>query len=195
VLVELMPDEPEALGLLALMLLTEARRPARTDASGALVVLADQDRSAWDAELLGEGHALVRRCLRRGAPGPYQLQAAINAVHTDAADAAHTDWAQVVGLYDHLLRFAPTDVVRLNRAVAVAEVDGPGPALRLLDDLQLERYPALHAVRAELLGRLGQWREAAAEWESAATLSENVPESGHLRRRAQEAAAIDSARR
>ena len=132
VLVELMPDEPEATGLLALMLLTEARRPARTDASGDLVLLADQDRSLWDADLVAEGQALVRRCLRRNAPGPYQLQAALGAVHTDAASAADTDWAQVVALYDHLLRFAPTDVVRLNRAVAVAELEGPAVGLTQL---------------------------------------------------------------
>jgi RNA polymerase sigma-70 factor, ECF subfamily len=188
VLVELMPDEPEAMGLLALMLLTEARRPARTDAAGELVVLAEQDRTLWDGALLDEGHALVRRCLRRGAPGPYQLQAAINAVHTDAATAADTDWSQVVALYDHLLRLAPTDVVRLNRAVAVAELDGPQAALALLERLDLDGYVAFHVVRAELLGRLERWPESATAWERAAGLSDNAPESRHLRARAADAA-------
>ena len=189
VLVELMPDEPEAVGLLALMLLTEARRPARTDASGELVRLADQDRSLWDAAMIAEGHALVRRCLRRGAPGPYQLQAAINAVHTDAADAADTDWSQVVALYDHLLRLAPTDVVRLNRAVAVAELDGPQGALGRLDGLALPAYAPLHVVRAELLDRLGRPAESAVAWERAADLSDNAPQARHLRARAANAAA------
>ncbi|KRF38820.1 RNA polymerase sigma factor [Terrabacter sp. Soil810] len=195
VLVELMPDEPEAMGLLALMLLTEARRPARTDAAGDLVLLADQDRSLWDAALVAEGHALVRRCLRRGAPGPYQLQAAVNAVHTSAATAADTDWSQVVALYDHQLRIAPTDVVRLNRAVAVAELDGPQAALALLDGIDLEGYVAFHVVRAELLGRLERWPESAAEWERAAGLSDNAPESRHLRARAAGAAARAGDRR
>ena len=189
VLVELMPDEPEAMGLLALMLLTEARRPARTDEAGDLVLLADQDRSRWDAALVAEGLALVRRCLRRNAPGPYQLQAAINAVHTDAATAADTDWSQVVALYDHLLRLAPTDVVRLNRAVAVAERDGPKAGLALLEGLDLEGYVGFHVVRAELLGRLHRWPESVAEWERAAGLSDNAPESRHLRARAADAAA------
>jgi RNA polymerase sigma-70 factor (ECF subfamily) len=189
VLVELMPDEPEAVGLLALMLLTEARRPARTDTSGELVRLADQDRSLWDAAMIAEGHALVRRCLRRGAPGPYQLQAAINAVHTDAADAADTDWSQIVALYDHLLRLAPTDVVRLNRAVAVAELDGPQVALGLLDGLDLPAYAPFHVVRAELLDRLGRRAESAVAWERAADLSDNGPQARHLRSRAASAAA------
>jgi len=189
VLVELMPDEPEAMGLLALMLLTEARRPARTDEAGDLVLLADQDRSRWDTALVAEGLALVRRCLRRNAPGPYQLQAAINAVHTDAATAADTDWSQVVALYDHLLRLAPTDVVRLNRAVAVAERDGPKAGLALLEGLDLEGYVGFHVVRAELLGRLDRWPESVAEWERAAGLSDNAPESRHLRARAADAAA------
>jgi RNA polymerase sigma-70 factor (ECF subfamily) len=183
-LVELMPDEPEALGLLALMLLTEARRPARTDDAGDLVLLADQDRSRWDADLVAEGHGLVRKCLRRNAPGPYQLQAAINAVHTEAADAAATDWSQVVALYDHLLQLTPTDVVRLNRAVAVAELDGPQVALALLDDLDLAAYAPFHVVRAELLDRLGRRAESAAAWERAADLSDNATQSRHLHARA-----------
>ncbi|NUO34353.1 MAG: RNA polymerase sigma factor [Dermatophilaceae bacterium] len=195
VLIELMPDEPEALGLLALMLLTEARRPARTDAAGELVLLPDQDRSLWDAAMVAEGHDLVRRCLRRGAPGPYQLQAAVNAVHTDAAHAADTDWAQIVQLYDHLLRLAPTDVVRLNRVVAVAELDGPQVALRDLGRLGLDGYTPFHVVRAELLGRVGRWRDAAAEWTRAAELSSNAPEARHLRSRAADASERAAARR
>ena len=184
VLVELMPDEPEAAGLLALMLLTEARRPARTDASGALVRLADQDRARWDHPAIAEGHALVRACLRRGAPGPYQLQAAVNAVHTDAASAADTDWRQVVALYDQLVAVVPTDVVRLNRAVAVAEVDGPAAGLALVDPLALDGYTSFHAVRADLLGRLGRHADAAAEWERAAASTDNAAESAHLASRA-----------
>lgn len=184
VLVELMPDEPEAVGLLALMLLAEARRPARTDAADELVLLADQDRSLWDRDLVAEGHALVRACLRRNAPGPYQLQAAINAVHTDAATAEETDWRQVVALYDHLLRIAPTDVVRLNRAVAVAELHGPDAGLALLEGLHLDGYVPFHVVRGELLGRVGRREESAAQWGRAADLSANATESRHLRSRA-----------
>jgi RNA polymerase sigma-70 factor (ECF subfamily) len=194
VLVELMPDEPEAMGLLALMLLTEARRPARTDAAGELVLLPDQDRSRWDAAMVAEGHDLVRRCLRRGAPGPYQLQAAVNAVHTDATRAADTDWAQIVQLYDHLLRVAPTDVVRLNRVVAVAELDGPQAALSDLRRLGLEGYTPFHVVRAELLGRVGRWADSAAEWSRAADLTGNAPEARHLRARAAHASERAAAR-
>ncbi|KJK10894.1 RNA polymerase subunit sigma-24 [Terrabacter sp. 28] len=194
VLVELMPDEPEAMGLLALMLLTEARRPARTDAAGELVLLPDQDRSRWDAAMVAEGHDLVRRCLRRGAPGPYQLQAAVNAVHTDATRAADTDWAQIVQLYDHLLRVAPTDVVRLNRVVAVAELDGPQAALSDLRRLGLEGYTPFHVVRAELLGRVGRWTDSSAEWSRAADLTGNAPEARHLRARAAHASERAAAR-
>jgi RNA polymerase sigma-70 factor (ECF subfamily) len=151
----LMPDEPEVLGLLALMLLVESRRAARTDADGGLVLLRDQDRGAWDGALIAEGHELVRRCLRRGQPGPYQLQAAINAVHADAPDAAATDWRQILALYDQLLVLAPTPVVALNRAVVVAELDGPQAGLDLVDALDLDGYRVFHAVRADLLRRRG----------------------------------------
>ncbi|MGZ3146689.1 RNA polymerase sigma factor [Lentzea chajnantorensis] len=150
VLASLMPDEPEAQGLLALMLLVRSRRAARL-ADGRLVLLADQDRSRWDADMVNEGQDLVRRCLRRNRPGPYQVQAAINAVHSDPP----TDWTQVVALYDQLMALAPSPVVALNRAVAVAEVAGPAEGLRLVDELGLERYHLFHAVRADLLGRLG----------------------------------------
>ena len=158
-LADLMPDEPEVLGLLALMLLVESRRAARDAAE--LVLLADQDRSRWDRALIDEGHALVRRCLRRDQPGPYQLQAAIQAVHADAPSVDATDWHQVLALYDQLLAVQPTPVVALNRAVAVAEVDGPAAALALVDQLDLDDHHRLHAVRAELLDRLGHTHAAA----------------------------------
>ncbi|GAA2157980.1 RNA polymerase ECF family sigma subunit [Humibacillus xanthopallidus] len=180
----LMPDEPEAKGLLALMLLTEARRPARTDMAGEPVLLADQDRARWDAALITEGHALVRECLRRNAPGPFQIQAAINAVHTDAATAAETDWVQVVALYDQLLDVLPTDVVRLNRAVAVAEVAGPGVGLELVEDLDLTGYHAFHVVRADLLARLGRSAEAAAALGRARELTDNAAEERLIELRA-----------
>ena len=147
-LADLMPDEPEVLGLLALLLLTEARRPARVGPSGELVTLAEQDRTLWNRELIAEGHELVRRCLRRDRPGPYQIQAAVNAVHTDG-DA--TDWAQVLALYDQLLALSPTPIVALNRAVAVAEVHGPAQALADIEDLDLPGYHLLPATRADLL--------------------------------------------
>jgi RNA polymerase sigma-70 factor, ECF subfamily len=182
---ELMPDEPEVLGLLALMLLVESRRPARTSASGALVPLADQDRSLWSSALIEEGQALVRRCLRRGRPGPYQVQAAIQAVHSDAPTAAATDWGQVVALYDQLLSLTPTPVVALNRAIAVAEVDGPAAALPLVDALadELAGYHVLHATRAELLRRLGRRDDAAAAYDAAVGLATNTPEREFLRAR------------
>ncbi len=175
-LVELMPDEPEAVGLLALMLLVDARRAARVGPDG-LVLLADQDRSRWDAGEIAEGQSLVRRCLRRGRPGPYQVQAAIQAVHSDPGP---TDWAQVVALYDQLLTLAPSPVVALNRAVAVAEVSGPGAGLALVDDLPLAGFHVFHAVRADLLRRLGRTAEAADEYGAAIAGTGNAAERAHL---------------
>ncbi|AWT41380.1 MULTISPECIES: RNA polymerase sigma factor [Streptomyces] len=187
-LAELMPDEPEATGLLALMLLTESRRPARTDAGGALVPLPEQDRGRWDAALIAEGQDLVRRCLRRGRPGPYQIQAAINAVHSDAPTADATDWRQILRLYDQLTALAPGPVVALNRAVAVAEVDGPAAALELVDALALDDYHVFHAVRADLLRRLGRATEAAREYDAAIRLTESAAERTVLERRRREVA-------
>jgi RNA polymerase sigma-70 factor (ECF subfamily) len=180
VLAELMPDEPEVLGLLALMLLVDARRDARATPDGALVLLADQDRSRWDRDQIAEGQALVRRCLRRNQPGPYQVQAAINAVHGDAPTAAATDWRQVLVLYDRLLALAPSPVVALNRAVAVAEVEGPAAALALVDGLELEGYHLFHAVRADLLRRLGRAAEAALAYDAAIARAENAAERAFL---------------
>jgi RNA polymerase sigma-70 factor (ECF subfamily) len=179
-LVELMPDEPEVRGLLALMLLVEARRPARTTAKGELVLLADQDRTAWNRDLIAEGQDLVRECLRRNRPGPYQIQAAINAVHSDASSAADTDWSQIVTLYDQLMAVAPGPVAALNRAVAVAEVDGPATALSLVDELDLDAYYVYHAVRADLLRRLGYNAEAAESYTRAADLTQNDAEHRFL---------------
>jgi RNA polymerase sigma-70 factor, ECF subfamily len=181
-LVELMPDEPEALGLLALMLLTDARRAARTDPHGDLVLLADQDRGQWDADLIAEGQALVRRCLRENRPGPYQIQAAISAVHCDARTAAGTDWRQILALYDQLMAVAPTPVVALNRAVAVGETQGPGPALDLVEALDLGDYHVYHAIRAALLRRLGRVAEAAQAYDEAAARTSNAAEQAYLRR-------------
>lgn len=182
-LAELMPDEPEALGLLALMLLTESRRAARTTATGQLVPLPEQDRARWDGELVTEGLALVHRCLRRRQLGPYQLQAAISAVHATAPDAASTDWRRVLALYDLLLAQTPSPVVALNRAVAMAEVDGPGAALALLDTLDLDGYHVYHAVRADLLHRLGRDAEAARAYQAAITATGNAAERTFLQRR------------
>jgi len=179
-LAELMPDEPEVTGLLALMLLTESRRPARSGPDGTLVLLADQDRDRWDPSLIAEGHALVRRCLRRDQPGPYQIQAAINAVHSDAPIAAATDWEQILRLYDQLLVIAPSPVVALNRAVAVAEVHGPAAALAIADHLDLGGYYLFHAIRADLLRRLGRDAEAAAAYEIAIAGTSNAAERAHL---------------
>ncbi len=185
-LAELMPDEPEVTGLLALMLLTESRRPARTSGTGDLVLLADQDRTRWDAGLVAEGQELVRRCLRRNRPGPYQLQAAISAVHSDAATAAATDWGQVVALYDQLLTLSPTPVVALNRAVAVAEVAGPAAGLEIVDGLDLPHHHLLPAVRADLLRRLGRAEEAVVAYDAALALTGNERERAFLRRRRDE---------
>jgi RNA polymerase sigma-70 factor (ECF subfamily) len=182
-LAELMPDEPEVLGLLALLLLTEARRPARTTPDGSLVLLADQDRGQWDRALIAEGQDLVRACLRRNQPGPYQLQAAINAVHTDARTAAETGWAQILALYDQLIAVAPTPVVILNRCVAVAEIHGPAVALDLVDRLSLDGYYLFHATRADLLRRLGRRDEAAAAYDEATARTSNSAERAFLERR------------
>jgi RNA polymerase sigma-70 factor, ECF subfamily len=181
-LAELMPDEPEVMGLLALMLLVESRRATRTTPEGELVLLADQDRRRWDGELIAEGQALVRRCLRRDQPGPYQLQAAINAVHSDAPTAALTDWSQIVQLYDQLMAIAPSPVVALNRAVAVAEVDGPAAALELVDALDLGGFHLFHAIRADLLRRLGRRAEALRAYDAAIELAENTAERAFLQR-------------
>ncbi|WP_036508360.1 RNA polymerase sigma factor [Nocardia aobensis] len=175
-LVASMPDEPEAAGLLALMLLTHARRDARTDASGTFVRLGDQDRGRWDAALVAEGRAIVRACLRRNRPGRYQLLAAINAAHTDAV----TDWTQILALYDRLTSLDPNPVVALHRAVAVAEVDGPGAALTLVDGLNLTEHYLFHAVRADLLARLGRADEARRSFGTAARLTDNQRERDYL---------------
>ena len=185
ILAALMPDEPEVLGLLAVMLLTEARRPSRF-ADGVLVTLPEQDRSQWDHQLIAEGHRLVRVCLRRGRPGRYQFLAAINAVHTDAVDAKNTDWRQIVALYDQLFAVEPTAVVALNRAVAIAEVDGPDAGLAILDDLDLPRYHAYHATRADLLRRAGRTTAAAIAYERALELATNSAERAFLRGRLDE---------
>ncbi|MFE4195880.1 RNA polymerase sigma factor [Paenarthrobacter sp. NPDC056912] len=182
-LVELMPDEAEAYGLLALMLFSESRRPARTSASGQLVVLAEQDRSRWDVVLVHEAQDIVRRCLRRGMPGPYQIQAAIQAVHSDAPDSRLTDWLQILALYDQLLVFQSSPVVVLNRAVAVAEVEGPTAALAVVDQLPLGSYYLFHAVRADLLRRLGRVDDARLAYAAALELTENAAEQEFLDRR------------
>jgi RNA polymerase sigma-70 factor (ECF subfamily) len=171
ILATLMPDEPEIAGLLALLLLTEARRASRTRPDGSLVLLGEQDRRCWDRTLIEEGRAIVRRCLRRNQPGAYQLQAAINAVHSDAATVEQTDWSQIVALYDQLLAVAPTPVVALNRAVAIGEVQGAAAAMALVDDLDLDNYHPFHATRADLLRRLGRNSEAAAAYQRAAALA------------------------
>ncbi len=182
-LVELMPDEPEAVGLLALMLLQQSRRPARVAPDGSLIRLSDQDRDLWDRALIDEGQDLVRRCLRRNHPGPYQLQAAINAVHSDAATAEDTDWRQILQLYDHLLTLDPTPVVALNRAVAVAEVHGPAAALTAVDDLDLGSYYLFHAIRADLLTQLNRPAEARTSYAAALELTINQAEQNFLQSR------------
>jgi RNA polymerase sigma-70 factor (ECF subfamily) len=196
-LTELMPDEPEAVGLLALMVLTEARQPARTAADGTLIRLADQDRALWDRALIAEGHALVRACLRRNQPGPFQIQAAIAAVHADAATADATDWAQIIALYDLLYHVRTNAVVALNRAVAVAELDGPAVGLAALDALDaieagaLDDYQPYHATRADLLARAGYREDAVAAYDRAIELTTNVAEQRFLE--AQRAAVVADA--
>ncbi len=180
----LMPADGEVAGLLALMLLTEARGAARVSASGELVTLDEQDRGAWDRELIAEGHALVRARLASGqAPGRYQILAAINAVHTDARDIRDTDWSQVVALYDQLVRLDPSPIVRLNRAIAVAELDGPQVALAEVDGLPLDGYHAFHATRADLLRRLGRSEESREAYDRAIGLAGNTAETAYLIRR------------
>jgi len=179
-LADLMPDEPEVLGLLALLLLIEARRPARVGPAGELVTLAEQDRALWNRELIDEGHDLVRQCLRRDRPGPYQIQAAVNAVHTDG-DA--TDWVQVLALYDQLLRINAIPIVALNRAVAVAEVHGPAQALADIEDLDLPGYHLLPATRADLLARLDRGAEARGAYDEAIALATNDTERAFLEAR------------
>jgi RNA polymerase sigma-70 factor (ECF subfamily) len=182
ILSTLMPDEPEVAGLLALLILTESRRASRTRADGSLVLLGEQDRTQWDRSLIEEGQTIVRRCLRRNRPGPYQLQAAINAVHADASTFEVTDWSQVVALYDQLLAVAPTPVVALNRAIAIGELEGPAAALALVDELDLDTYHPFHATRADLLRRLGRDTEAAVAYERAAALAPTEAERDFLRR-------------
>ena len=183
-LTALLPDEPETQGLLALLVLVDARRPARMDRDGSMVALPDQDRGRWDTALIAEGHAIVRRCLIAGRPGPYQLQAAIQAVHNDAARAEDTDWRQIVALYDQLLRVQPSPVVALNRAVAVAEAVGPEPALAAIEPLreELASFYLLHGIRAGLLRRSGRPEEAAAEYDEAVRLCANDSEREFLSR-------------
>ena len=179
-LAALLPGQPEVLGLLALLLLIEARRPARLGPDGDLVLLPDQDRSLWNRALIAEGHDLVRRCLRWNRPGPYQIQAAINAVHTDGPA---TDWPQVLALYDQLQTLTPSPVVALNRAVAVAEVHGPAMALAALESVRLPGYHLLPATRADLLRRLGRTAEAAVAYDEAIGLARNETERAFLRDR------------
>ncbi len=178
----LMPDEAEVAGLLALLLLTESRWPARFAEDGSPVLLRDQDRGSWDRPMIDEGHAIVRACLRRDHPGPYQIQAAINAVHCDAGSIESTDWNQILALYDQLLAVAPTPVVALNRAIAVGEVRGPEAALAILDDLDpdLDEYHPWHAARADLLWRLGRPEDAAQAYARAAVLTDSPAERAFL---------------
>jgi RNA polymerase sigma-70 factor (ECF subfamily) len=176
----LMPDEPEVAGLLALLLLTESRQRARFTGNGSLVLLGEQDRARWDRTLIEEGQALVRACLRRNIPGPYQVQAAINAVHADASSVESTDWGAILALYDQLLALSPTPVVALNRAIALGEVRGPAVALAVVDDLDLDGYYLFHATRADLLRRLGRAEEAARAYARAADLAPSDPERAFL---------------
>jgi RNA polymerase sigma-70 factor (ECF subfamily) len=185
-LVELMPDEPETRGLLGLMLLIHARRPARSNDRGELVPLAEQDRTRWDRELIAEGQLIVRACLRRNQPGRYQIQAAINAVHSAAGRASDTDWPQILTLYDQLLARESNPVVALNRAVAVAEIYGPRAGLAAIDGLELDGYHVFHAVRADLLRRLGEREQAAAAYQHAIDRTDNAATVAYLTRRRDE---------
>ena len=189
-LLQLLPDDPEVAGLMALMLLVDARHAARGDADGALVRLADQDRNLWDRARIEEGQSLLRGCLARNRPGPYQLQAAINAVHSDAHDARVTDWRQIVTIYDQLMALTPNPVIAMNRAVAVAELEGPEKALTLLDELELERYHLWHAVRADLLRRMGGFEEAGLSYRRAIERCENGREKEFLQKRSEEIRAV-----
>jgi RNA polymerase sigma-70 factor (ECF subfamily) len=179
----LMPHESEALGLLALMLLIDSRRATRLTPDGEMVLLTDQDRSRWDRDLIHEGQELVRLCIARNRPGPYQIQAAINAVHSDAANVEHTDWQQILQLYDQLMALAPSPVTALNRAVAVAEVHGLNEALTAIDRLDLPDYYLFHAIRADLLRRLGRNVEALRAYDAAIACSDNAAEKCFLQRR------------
>jgi RNA polymerase sigma-70 factor (ECF subfamily) len=181
-LVELLPDEAEARGLLALMLLVESRRATRATADSSLVLLGEQNRSRWDRRLIAEGQMIVRQCLRRNQPGPYQLQAAIQAVHSDAPNAEATDWRQILILYDHLHALAPTPVIALNRAVALAEVEGPTRALAVLESLALDGYYLFHAIRADLLRRAARLGEAATAYSAAIDRTHNAAEREFLSR-------------
>ena len=180
-----MPDEPEVVGLLALLLLHDARRESRVDDAGELVTLAEQDRSRWDRAEIDEGVALLESALRRRCPGPYQIQAAIAACHATARTAEETDWPQIAQLYAVLVRHVPSPVVRLNRAVAVAMADGPAAGLSLVDELaaELADYHLLHATRGELLHRLGRDDEAAGEYRTARDLARTGTERRHLQRK------------
>ena len=182
-LAELMPDEAEVLGMLGLLLLIESRRSARTGSDGSLVRLADQDRSLWDGKLIAEGQALVRSCLRRNMPGPYQIQAAINAVHSDAASPADTDWSQILQLYDQLVTYTPTPIVALNRAIALAEMEGPAAALAVVDELDLDGYHLFHAARADFLERLGRREDAVDAYDAALARTANFAERRLLEKR------------
>jgi RNA polymerase sigma-70 factor, ECF subfamily len=182
----MLPDEPEAMGLLALLLLLDARRAARFTSDQQLVVLAKQDRSLWDRASIDHGQGLLRRCLSLGKPGPFQLQAAINAVHADASRAGDTDWPQILTLYNHLFALAPSPVVALNRAVALAEVSGAEAALLAIEPLQLTQYYLFHAVRGHFLERVGRNADAAQAYASAIDLTQNRAERDHLTARIRE---------
>ncbi|HUA23533.1 MAG TPA: RNA polymerase sigma factor [Steroidobacteraceae bacterium] len=182
---ELMPEESEVMGLLALMLLIDSRRAARISVEGQMILLRDQDRTCWDRDLIDEGQALLRFCLARNRPGPYQIQAAINAVHSDAPNVGATDWRQILALYDQLMALAPSAVTALNRAVVVAEVHGLHDALAEVERLKLDDYYLFHAIRADLLRQLGRNTEAKRAYDAALARCDNIAEQSFLRRRRQ----------